>query len=120
MILCDKDCIPCCDFCIHVIQHVEEIDSKMVGLGPIGCKLHEDEEHQNIAKSCYYCEDYHCFNVKPTHAYIYGKRINNAKENTLSKEKLEEIKRDLANKISVDVVTKSAIEAAMRLAEDNE
>lgn len=96
MILCNKDCIPCCDFCIHVIQHVEEINGKMVGLGPIGCKLHEDEEHQNIAKSCYYCEDYHCFNVKPTHAYIYGKRINCAKENTISKERLEKIKEEVS------------------------
>ena len=53
-------------------------------------------------------------------AYIFGKRINEAEENIISQKLLEEIKRDLANKISVDVVTKSAIEAAMRLAEDNE
>lgn len=32
---------------------------------------------------------------KPAHAYIYGKRINDAEENTISKERLAEIKRDL-------------------------
>ena len=64
MILCNDDCIPCCDFCIHVIQHMEEINGKMVGLGPIGCKLHNDEEHQDLAVWCSYCDDFHCFRAE--------------------------------------------------------
>jgi hypothetical protein len=35
------------------------------------------------------------FKPKHDHAYIYGKRINCAEENTISKERLEEIKRDM-------------------------
>ena len=35
------------------------------------------------------------FDHRPAHAYIYGKRINDAEENTISKERLEEIKRYL-------------------------
>lgn len=64
MVLCNKDCIPCCDFCIHCVHAIEEINGKMVKLAPIGCSLHTDKEHQDYAVSCYYCEDYHCFNVK--------------------------------------------------------
>ena len=64
MILCDKDCIPCCDFCIHVIHKMGEINGKIVSLGSIGCKLHEDKEHQDYAVGCYYCDDFHCFNAK--------------------------------------------------------
>ena len=64
MILC-KDCdFPCCDFCIYanhgkMIKNGEEITT-----GPIGCNLHEDEEHQRIAIGCGYCDDYHCFLAK--------------------------------------------------------
>ena len=61
MILCNKDCIPCCDFCIYVIHEMLEVDGQMVKCEPIGCKLHTDEKHQNIAVNCCYCEDYHCF-----------------------------------------------------------
>ena len=64
MVLCGKDCIPCCDFCIHVIHESGEVNGKMVSLGPIGCGLHTDNEHQNIAASCYYCDDFHCCNAK--------------------------------------------------------
>lgn len=65
MTLCDKDCIPCCDFCIHVIH--EEWDDQETGShirgGPVGCKLHTDQEHQNIAEGCGYCNDYYCRNA---------------------------------------------------------
>lgn len=63
MVLCDKCYIPCCDFCIHVIHEMGEINGKIVGLAPIGCSLHEDKEHQDFAKGCYYCDDFHCFNA---------------------------------------------------------
>lgn len=26
-----------------------------------GCKLHKDKEHQDIAATCGYCDDFHCF-----------------------------------------------------------
>ena len=64
MKLCDKDCIPCCDFCIHATHEIYEIDGKVIKGGPIGCILHTDEKHQNIALGCGACEDFHCFNVK--------------------------------------------------------
>ena len=115
MILCDKDCIPCCDFCVYAEHEYDEIDGKIVKLGPVGCNLHKDVKNQGY----YYCDDYHCFNMKTAHAYIFGKRINDAEENTLSKERLEEIKRDLANKISIETVTRDAVETARRLAEEN-
>ena len=34
---------------------------KRVTAGPIGCKLHKDKEHQDIAATCGYCDDFHCF-----------------------------------------------------------
>lgn len=64
MVLCNKDCIPCCDFCIHVIHEFGEVNGKTISLAPIGCSLHTDKEHQNIAASCYYCDDYHCFKAE--------------------------------------------------------
>lgn len=64
MILCSTCEIPCCDFCIHCIHSTGEINGKMVKLAPIGCSLHEDKEHQDYAKGCYYCDDFYCFNVK--------------------------------------------------------
>lgn len=27
----------------------------------IGCGLHDDQEHQDIAEGCGYCPDFHCF-----------------------------------------------------------
>lgn len=64
MTLCNKDCIPCCDFCVHVIHDTEEIDGKVVTFGPIDCNLHQDKMHQEIAESDGYCEDFHCFRAK--------------------------------------------------------
>ena len=58
MILCNEDYIPCCNFCIHKINGNLEVDGTD---GPIGCKLHEDKEHQEIAEWCGYCDDFHCF-----------------------------------------------------------
>lgn len=52
MILCGNDCEPCCDFCTN---------GKRVTAGPEGCKLHKDKEHQDIAATCGYCDDFCCF-----------------------------------------------------------
>ena len=67
MILCIKHCIPCCDFCIHVIYEtwkekpLNSSKTKDIIGGPIGCKLHKDQEHQQIAINCSYCNDFQCF-----------------------------------------------------------
>lgn len=66
MILCDKNCKPCCDFCIHVIYFHEG----PIKLNPIGCSRHKDKEHQEIAESSGWCDDFHCYNVKPENLKI--------------------------------------------------
>lgn len=64
MVKCNDDCIPCCDFCIHSEHEYFESNGKIVKGGPIGCLLHTDEEHQQIAEGCGSCEDFHCFNAR--------------------------------------------------------
>ena len=61
MVKCNKDCVPCCDFCVYAIHDKWEEDDKEVVGGPVGCKKHPDDEHQKIAESCGSCEDFHCF-----------------------------------------------------------
>lgn len=63
MVLCGNECIPCCDFCIHAKHNKIVVDGMECTGGPIGCLLHKDQEHQDIAYGCGYCEDYHCFNA---------------------------------------------------------
>lgn len=61
---CNKECIPCCDYCKHVVHEVIEFEnSKIVG-GPIFCKLHLDEKHKKLARACSYCDDFWCRNAK--------------------------------------------------------
>ena len=61
MVLCSRQCTPCCDFCAYV--HAGDFDRDGT-TGPIGCNLHDDEEHQEIAESCGHCDDFHCFLAK--------------------------------------------------------
>lgn len=63
MVLCDKDCVPCCDFCVYAIHDEWEENGKHIVGGPIGCKKHLDKKHQDIAESCGSCDDFHCFRV---------------------------------------------------------
>lgn len=64
MILCNN-CCPCCDFCKHVIHETwEDGRGNIHNGGPIACGLHNDEEHNNIAEGCGYCDDFYCFRVK--------------------------------------------------------
>jgi len=76
MILCNKKCIPCCDYCIYVIhdewdEYVDYwVNPKHVVGGPIWCKLHQDKKHQEIVKSCGSCDDFHCCNAKEESWYI--------------------------------------------------
>lgn len=62
MVLCDPNgCVPCCDFCIHA-RHEEWDDATGHHIGgPEACLIHEDEHHQELADSCSYCDDFHCF-----------------------------------------------------------
>lgn len=57
MKLCEYNCAPCCDFCKFVIADIEDNS-------PVGCKLHPDEEHQEIADACGYCDDFVCMNAE--------------------------------------------------------
>lgn len=60
MVLCNS-CDPCCDFCIYAEhEKIIYLGKKCTG-GPIGCNLHKDQEHQDIAFGCGFCDDFHCF-----------------------------------------------------------
>ena len=62
---CSEGCIPCCDFCIHVIHDKwQSKDGKPCTGDPESCGLHNDIEHNKIAVNCGYCDDYHCFRYK--------------------------------------------------------
>ena len=61
MIKCGDDCVVCCDFCMHAIHEIFEINGRTEKGGPIGCMFHADQEHQNIAEGCGHCDDFHCF-----------------------------------------------------------
>lgn len=66
MIGCSEECLKfaCCDFCMYA--HHEFFfakDGDIVCGGLVGCGLHRDEEHQNIAIGCGCCPDFHCFRV---------------------------------------------------------
>lgn len=57
MKLCSNNCIPCCDFCKHVVHGSLDIYGTT---GPIGCTLHLDAEHQEISEWCGYYDDFYC------------------------------------------------------------
>lgn len=50
MVLCNKDCIPCCDFCLYSIHEKILIDGKVTNGAPVGCFKHPDIEHQKKQK----------------------------------------------------------------------
>ena len=67
MIGCSEECLrlACCDFCIYVkhkyfFKKNKDGELHKINSGPIGCNLHQDKEHQEIAKGCGYCSDFHC------------------------------------------------------------
>lgn len=64
MILCNSCCTPCCDFCIHVKYYIYQDGDDSINGEPIGCKLHDDEEHELIVASGGYCDDFHCFRTQ--------------------------------------------------------
>lgn len=64
MTLCNCYCVPVCDFCLYAIHEywIDDEGNDVVG-GPIGCRKHDDKEHQEIASDCGYCDDFYCFRV---------------------------------------------------------
>lgn len=74
MILCGNHCVPCCDFCIHAIHQLYTDGNNPAIVGePIGCKLHDDEEHELIAVTCGSCKDFHCFRTEGDMLYDRGR-----------------------------------------------
>ena len=61
MILCNKDCVPCCDFCLYSMHERISIKGILINGAPVECFKHSDIEHQEIAENCGYCDDFHCF-----------------------------------------------------------
>lgn len=63
MIGCSEECLgfACCDFCIYAHHEFFFNSDNIVRGAPVGCGLHNDKEHQDIAKGCGYCPDFHCF-----------------------------------------------------------
>lgn len=64
MIGCSEECLrlACCDFCIYVEKEpVVDSIKNIVDFIPCGCKLHKDQEHQDIAEGCDHCSDFHCY-----------------------------------------------------------
>lgn len=47
-------------FCKYMIPDIEN----SINFGPKGCSLHPDEEHQEIADACGYCDDFVCMGIK--------------------------------------------------------
>jgi hypothetical protein len=37
------------------------VNGKEIKIGVDGCKKHEDEHHQSMARSLGYCKDFHCY-----------------------------------------------------------
>ena len=64
MVLCNEDCIPCCDFCLYSIHERTYFDGELINGGPVGCIKHPDAEHQEIAENCGHCDDFYCFMAK--------------------------------------------------------
>lgn len=60
MRLCGHDCIPCCIFCKYMIPDVEN----SINFGLKGCNLYLDEEHQEIADACGYCDNFVYMNAE--------------------------------------------------------
>lgn len=65
MILCNKDCYPCCDFCIYAQHETIKIEDKndiiqQLRGGPIICTRYNDKEHDNLAFNCSCCDEFHC------------------------------------------------------------
>lgn len=49
MILCNKNCHPCCYFCIYTQYG-----------SPIRCTRYNDEEHNNLVFDSSFCNEFHC------------------------------------------------------------
>ena len=87
MILCNKNCYPCCDFCIHVQHETIEVEDnngiiRYLHGGPIKCKRFNDEEHDNLALNCSYCNEFWCASSRWPDSWVLM-NIDYWKENTI-------------------------------------
>lgn len=64
MVLCNDECIPCCDYCTHVVHAITFYNGIKITAAPVSCSLHKDNEHKRIASGCGYCDDFHCKNAR--------------------------------------------------------
>ena len=65
MILCAKNCYPCCDFCIHVEHEIFEVKDingikRRIRGAPIKCLRFHDEIHDDLALNSSFCNEFHC------------------------------------------------------------
>ena len=61
MVICCKECCPCCDFCIWAKHYYITMNGKTIRSGVEGCKKYIDEHHQSMARGLGYCKDFYCF-----------------------------------------------------------
>ena len=64
MIICNEYCCPCCDYCIHVIQTLQENNNKIYTVNE-SCNIHPDSEyHLSMVLYGGYCQDFICKNAE--------------------------------------------------------
>lgn len=69
MILCNKNCRPCCGFCIyaeHETFEAEDVDGIHYVLrgAPSKCKRFNDQDHDNLAANYMFCNEFYCMNAQ--------------------------------------------------------
>jgi len=85
MILCNKSCYPCCDFCIYVQHETIEVKDKngiinYIRGGPLHCTRYNDKEHNDLAFNCSFCNEFHC-NLAEWPEFWYLINLEDWKEN---------------------------------------
>ena len=88
MILCNKICYPCCDFCIHAQHETIEVKDnngiiRYLHGGPIGCTRYNDEEHDNLAFNCSFCDEFWCASSRWPDSWVLM-NINYWRENNIN------------------------------------
>ena len=64
MITCNEYCYPCCDYWIHVIQSLQENNSKIYTINE-SCDIHPDSKyHLSMVLYGGYCKDFVCKNAE--------------------------------------------------------
>lgn len=58
MVLCNEDCIPCCNYCAYVIYECDDYHGQEDLGVPVGCI-----KHIRFEKCVKDCNDFHCINA---------------------------------------------------------